>query len=329
MALPFPTIWQRELPSWVSMPAVTLGDALVVRAGDRVHAIATDDGAARWDCVVDPGGGAGHLLHGYDDLQLTDRRPDPDHLTELVAVSGGQIAWTLALGCVVEHDASAIAAGLLYVVGNAPGGMVLRAVHLQRREIVVDVPLPAGADGVMPIGDRLLVLNRMASPGLYWLRPDGGSAGTLEETPVAEVRATRDRLVAAVRDAPFPRRTIQVRELATGRVAWTAPGHSAVIGIDGDDVAHLEAGGDEGTPVVRDAASGEVRWRGEPIASDPARVTFAGDHVYFGHMTGMTGYRRDGTPAGEVPGGRTAQRLGDRLYLGGFRFLACVDPTST
>lgn len=326
MALPFPTIWKLELPSWVSMTPVMHHGALVARVGDSLRAVDADAGKALWAAAVDPGGGSGHMLHAHDDLVLTDRRPDPAHTTEVVAVRGGAVAWTLDLGCVVDHDASVVAAGLLYVVGNSGAGMVLRAVDLTRGKLVVDAPLAAGADGLLQLGDRFLILNRRASPGLYWVRPDGTGDGTLEETPAAEVRAAGGRLLTALRDAGFPRRTLQVRDLGSARVLWTAPAHTAVIGIDGDAVGHLETGGDEGTPVLRDAASGEVRWRGAPIASDPARVTFAGDHVFFGHMTGMTAYRRDGGACGEVASGRTAQVVGERLVLGGFKFLTCVEP---
>ena len=224
-------------------------------------------------------------------------------------------------------NASVIAAGLLYVVGNGPTGIVLRGVDLTKRQITVDTPLPSGADGLIQVRDRFLILNRMASPGLYWVRPDGSYDGALEETPVAEAWASGGRLVAALRDGGFPQRTVQVRDLSSGGVLWTAPAHGAVIGIDGDAVGHVETGGDEGTPVLRDAATGQLRWRGAPFAIDPSRIAFAGAHVFFGHMTGITVYRRaDGTPAGEIVSGATAQLLGERLYLGGFKFLACVDP---
>jgi hypothetical protein len=106
-------------------------------------------------------------------------------------------------------------------------------------------------------------------------------------------------------------------------VLWTAPAHGAVIGIDGDLVAHYVDGG---SPVIRDAASGTERWRAKPV-EDASSTTFAGTHVFFGHMTGMTVHRRaDGAHVGEVASGRTAQVLGERLYLGGFKFLACVTP---
>lgn len=327
MALPFPTIWQVDLASWVSMPPVTHGSAIVARVGDSLRAIDARDGKALWSATVDPQGGSGQLLHAYDDLQLTDRRPDPRRMTELVAVRAGAIAWTLDLGCVVTSNASVIAAGLLYVVGNGPTGIVLRGVDLTKRQITVDTPLPSGADGLIQVRDRFLILNRMASPGLYWVRPDGSYDGALEETPVAEAWASGGRLVAALRDGGFPQRTVQVRDLSSGGVLWTAPAHGAVIGIDGDAVGHVETGGDEGTPVLRDAATGQLRWRGAPFAIDPSRIAFAGAHVFFGHMTGITVYRRaDGTPAGEIVSGATAQLLGERLYLGGFKFLACVDP---
>ena len=327
MPLPFPTVWQVALPTWVSLPPVTHGSAIVARVGDSLRAIDARDGKELWNVVVDPGGGSGHLLHAFEDLTITDRRPDPRRLTELVAVRAGKIAWKLDLGCIVESGASVVAAGMLFVVGNGPTGIVFRGVDLGKKAITVEAALPRGADALAQVTDRFLILNRMASPGLYWVRPDGTDAGALEATMAQEMRVSGGRVVAALTVGDYPVRTAQVRDLATGGVLWTAPAHGPVVGIDGDDVGHLETGGDEGTPVLRDAASGKVRWRGAPIASDPARVTFAGDHVFFVHMTGMTAYRRaDGKPAGEIASGRTAQLLGERLYLGGFKFLACVTP---
>ncbi|MCC6999836.1 MAG: hypothetical protein IT370_34860 [Deltaproteobacteria bacterium] len=305
------------------------GEHLVLRVGGELRALAAATGQPIWQAAVDDSGGAGSFVHAYNDVILTDRRPDPLRLTELVAVQAGKVSFTLGLGCIVDRGASLVAAGIFYAIGNAPDvGPVLRAVNLATRKLVVDVPLRAGADMLEREGDRLLVGNRMASPGLYWLQADGSGLTALESAPAQEMRTSGGRVLAALRehDTDAPTRTAQVRDLASGKVLWSTPAQGPVIGLDGDSAVHYEGEGEQRLPVLREAASGKLRWRG-PAVEDPSRVSFAGPYVFLGHMTGNVVHRRDdGSLLGALPLSRTALEASGSIVIGGFKFLAAFRP---
>ena len=225
---------------------------------------------------------------------ITDRRPDPARTTELVLVRSGAIVSTIKTGAVIVSEASIIRGETFDAIVNDPHtGVAYRAFDLASGTKVADVPLAdVGADMLVAVGDRLLVGNRIASPGLYWMRLDGARGDVVEHERAHAMEISGNRLVATLFDGETEARTVRVYDLASGRVLWSAPAASAIAGIDGDAVVSFDHGG-EGVPVLRDAATGAVRWRGEAVADKPGSVWFAGPYVFIEQGPGMTGYMRD------------------------------------
>lgn len=328
MPFPPPILWQIEMPSWVSLQPVRQGSNLIVRSGKELRAIDLASGAERWKTVVDPDGGSGHFLKISGDLVLTDRRPDPKHLTQVVGVRNGQIVLRTDLRCMVADDAAVVVGDTLFAVGNDPAtGDVLAGVELAGGQVKVDVSLASGADALALMGDRLLALNRMGSPGLYSLRLDGSDTQPIEYRRAHDMRLSAGRLLATLGDENGETRQVQTRDLETLRELWTASTHGPACGLDGNAAAHSEEADGKWTLVLREAETGKVRWRGEPQAGEmPGSIQFAGDYVLVTRTIGMAAYRRDdGQFVGQMELGRVAQLHDGRLYLGAFRTLMCTE----
>jgi hypothetical protein len=328
MSFPPPCVWQIEMPSWVSLQPVRQGSNLVVRVGKELRAIDLTSGAEHWRTVVDLDGGSGGFLTGYGDLALTDREPDPENLTQVVGVRDGRIVLLTDLRCRVPHDAARVVGGILFMVGNDPAaGDVLVGVDLASGQVQVDVLLASGANALAPAGDRLLVLNRVGSPGLYSLRFDGSDQQPIERRQVHDLKLSAGRLLVTLGDENRETRHVQARDLETMQELWTAAACGPACGLDGDTAVHTEEGDRGWTLVLREAATGKVRWRGELQAGEmPGSIQFAGDYVLVTRTIGMTAYRRnDGQFIGQMELGRVAQLHDRRLYLGGFRTLMCTE----
>lgn len=329
MTLPFHTLWRLDVTSWINIPAVIREDVAIVRNRGDVVAIDLETGTRAWSVTVDPTHSSGQfLLPGDRGAVITDRQPDPDRTTELVVVSNGAITKHVQTACVIQPDALVVRDGRWLAIGNDPrSGVVFRGFDARTGGAVVEVPLSeVGADVAFAVRDRILVGNRIGTPGLYWVDLDGANLAPLETAPAHDVRVAGGRVLAALREEEFPRRTIQARDLESGAILWSVPGHGAQLALDADAALHFEEGG-EGAPVLRDAATGEVRWRAEPMTDEPGSCSFAGPYVFVSHFAGMTAYRRDrGTKVAEVEDGAVAQAYADKLLLGGYGYLALCRP---
>jgi hypothetical protein len=331
MSLPFRELWKASVSSSVRMSPIHHQGVVVVRVRAELRGLNSATGDVLWSVDVDPGRGSGHLLHRSDGLVITDRRPDPARTTELVVVRAGAIVSTIKTGAIIVSDASIIRGETFHAIVNDPqSGVAYRAFDLARGTKVADASLAdVGADMLLAVGDQLLVGNRIASPGLYWMRIDGARGDVVEHERAHVMEISGKRLVATLYEEPTETRTVRAYDLPSGRVLWSAPSESAVAGIDGDAVMSFERGG-EGVPVLRDAATGAVRWRGAALAKKPARVWFAGPYVFVALTSGMTGYMRDtGTLIAEIPSCATAQLVDGRLYFGGLGFFTCCAPELT
>jgi outer membrane protein assembly factor BamB len=298
---------------------------VVVRVRAELRALNSATGDVLWSAQVDPGRAAGHLLHRSGDLVVTDRRPDPARTTELVVVRSGSVVSTIKTGAIIVSGASIIHGETFHAIVNDPStGVGYRAFDLASGTKVADASLAdVGADMLLAVGDRLLVGNRIASPGLYWMRLDGARGDVVEHERAHVMEISGNRLVATLYAEPSETRTVRAYDLPSGRVLWSAPSESAVAGIDGDAVMSFERGG-EGVPVLRDTATGAVRWRAAALADKPASVWFAGPYVFIEQGSGMTGYKRDtGALIGDIESCATAQFVNGRLYFGGLGFFTC------
>lgn len=317
--------WRTEHPSKiVQSEFVMRRDELVLRVGGEVRALDVATGAARWTSAVDPKGTAGVFLHAAGDAVVTDRRAGPARTTEVVVVRDRIIRGAYALDCIVSTNATAVVDGTLYAIGSDPAtGMVFRGVELATGARVVDVSLAdIGAAELVSFDGRFVVGNRMASPGLYWLDRAGARGDILERLPSHFLQASQGRLMAALREVDLPKRTIQVRELATGRIAWSAVGYSAHLAIDHGDAVHLDAA----TGIVlRDAATGSVRWHAS-VLHEPLSLRLAGPCVLAWHPEGFTALARaTGAVLGEIAGGYGACGDGPYLHVAGHRFVASFE----
>jgi hypothetical protein len=329
MPFPPPIVWQVEMPSWVSLRPVRQGNNLVVRVGKELRAIDLASGAERWKTVVDPDGGVGHFLKAYGDLVLTDRRPDPKHLTQVVGVRNGQIVLRTDLRCMVADNNAAVVVGdMLFAVGNDPTtGDVLAGVELAGGQVKVDVSLASGADALALAGDRVVVLNRMGSPGLYSLWLDGSNPQPIEYRRAHDMRLSAGRLLATLGDDSGETHHVQARDLETLQELWTAAAHGPACGLEGNAAAHTEETDGKWALVLREAGTGKVRWRGEPQTGEmPGSIEFAAGYVLVAWTMGITAYRRDdGQFVGQLEMGSTVRLIDGRFYLGGFRTLMCTE----
>ncbi|MBV8762518.1 MAG: PQQ-binding-like beta-propeller repeat protein [Deltaproteobacteria bacterium] len=323
--IPFRELWKASVPSWVRMAPIHHEGVLVARVRAELRAFNSATGDVLWSVNVDPGRGSGHLLHRSGGLLVTDRRPDPERTTELVIVRQGTIVSTIRTNAIIVSEASFVQGDTFRAIVNDPRtGVAYRAFDVARGTKIADASLTdVGGDMLLPFGDQMIVGNRMASPGLYWMQPDGTRGDALEQVPAQAMEVSGNRLIASLLEESTETRTLRAYDLARGTVLWSAPAESPVVGIDGDLAVSFERGG-EGLPVFRDAATGVVRWRAAPLAQKPASIWFAGPYVFIAQVSGMTAYARDsGTVVADIPSCATAQHVNGKLYVGGLGSLTC------
>jgi PQQ-like domain len=330
MTNPLEVLWEIALPSWVSMPPKELGDAIVFRSGARLFAVTARDGATRWDLEVDPEGGKGSFVHVVADVTITDRKPNPERYTELVFVRDGRIEARVPTNCVVDWLGSAIAHGRLYVTGIAPEGAVVRAVDLVSRTGVVDAVV-SGASSMVPVGERLLVVNGFGNPGMFWMAADGRVEDTVDARPMQQnIFAAAGRILVAAREgsADDLRRIMEVRELPSARTLWSASALGTTYTLDDNLAVFFVEGRGGRVLVAHDARTGARRWQSQVPFNEPGRMFLTDAFVGIVEDEGMSLLRRtDGTKVTEIEMGRSLVQIGDRIYVGGFRNLTCAAAT--
>jgi hypothetical protein len=301
---------------------------VIVRCHEYLTTFFRDSGKPAWTAALGEHAGAGTLALAVGDVIVTDTRRGPKRTTELVGVRDGKVLYQTAMECLVSDQASCVSGDEVYVVGVAlPRGVALRSLRASDGVRRIDRTV-SGARDIFSVGERLLVLSSTSEPGLFTLDRDGGDARVVESTPVQEVAIAGGRLLAAVITGPVPERTVTLREPATGSVRWSFPGHGALVALDEELAIHVESRDGALVPVARAAATGELRWRGAPLADDGGWFHFSGSLIAFRHGGGTTLYRRaDGTLVAELLAVYALGAQGSELWLAGSERLVCADTT--
>jgi hypothetical protein len=327
MPLPFAEIWSAAVRGFAWLPPTRVGDDLVVSANNELHGLAPADGSERWRVVIDPTKGEQTFLYAHGATTITSRHLEPKRFIQVVALRGPQIVWTSSFDAHVFGSGVAVLAGRLYALCNDPTqtSVRLRALDLDSGDRVVDVAVPTGTARLQRAGDALVVVGA-AGFGLYRLQRDGGSPEIIEPREAYGHSVSGDRLLATVDCGSGSERTeLQARALDDLRILWTAPARGVICAIDGDAAVACEGEGPSWIPVLRDAASGAVRWRGEAMRMSPGTIQLAGGHVFLTYTRGMIAYRRDdGTRVGELELGCSVTQDGERLYFGAFNKVICA-----
>jgi hypothetical protein len=257
---------------------------------------------------------------------VTDTRTGPKRTTELVGVRAGEVIYRTAVDCIVGGQGGCVLGSEVFVLGVDPkGGSVLRSIQSDDGRRHLDRTVP-GRD-VIATHDRLLVLNSFAEPGIVSLDRTGADQCVIAQTAAQEMAVAGNLIVAALRTGAAPARTVQLIDLAAGLPRWAHPAHGSIVALDGKIAIHIESLADNLVPVARDAATGEVRWRGSrPLGGDSGTFRFAGSLVAFTHGTGTTLYARgDGAFVAELLTGYAVGAHGHHLYLADLQHLFCVD----
>jgi hypothetical protein len=327
MALPFPEIWRTTLPGFIRLPAQRIGDELVTSADDGLHGIAVADGRDRWRVTLDAEGGLPTFLYAHGQSAIADRRVGPKRLVEIVAVRDQKLAWAAPLDGKVPGPGTVVVGNVLYAIvdDDAADLLRLRAVELERGARVLDAPLPRGGGRLQRAGDTIIVGGR-ARAGIYRIDLEGHELASIE-TRDAYVHAVDGGRVLATIDLGrgLDHTLVEARALDDARLLWEAPARGSNCALDGDIAVHTEGEDKAWIPVVRDAASGDVRWRGDAMKEMPGTIQFAGDYLFFTYMRGMIAYRRDdGRCLGELAHGRSVRGDDGRLYIGAEQSLTCT-----
>lgn len=321
---PLPSVWSATTPDSASI--ITTGaDQLVARCGR--HVVGFDrKGRESWTLDLGEGAGDGTLLQVVGETVVTDTRTGAKRTTELVGVRGGKIAYRTAMECQVGNQASCLIGDELFVLGVAPAKAgVLRSISVATGKRRLD-RAHRGRD-LVSAADRLLILDSFAEPGIVSTNRDGEDERIVEPQPAQEFALWGTRLVSSLRTGPAPQRTAQMRDLASGKVLWTYPCHGAVVAIHEDLAVHIELVGGALLPVARDAATGEVRWRGAgPVGDDVGTFRFSRAFVVFTHGMGTTLYRRtSGELVGELVAAYALAADDRHIYMEGSERIACLD----
>jgi hypothetical protein len=327
--VPLPIVWSAETPDNATILALA-GDHLYARCGEQLAAFDPSAGSVTWTASLGKRSGDGSLVHSVGAVVVTDTRTGPQRTTELVGVRGGKVIYRTAMDCIVGNQASCVLGREVFVLGVDPnGGAALRSIDSESGRRRLDRKR-AGRD-LACSGDRLVILDSFAkdaaSAGLISLDRDGGDERILERTPAQEMAIASPRILAALRTGPAPERMVRLIDLATGAARWEHRAHGPVVALDDELAIHVESLGGALVPVARDAATGELRWRGGgPLGDDSGTFRFAGRLIAFTHGTGTTLYARDdGSLIAELLAVYALEVRQRHLYLQGSERIACAD----
>lgn len=329
--LPLRELWNLTLAPRGLTPHAPLlhSGRVVVRCGNEVVAADAGTGARLWSAKVDPEPLAGDLLVDGGDVLVTDQRRQADKTTNLVGLDwDGRQVWTRELRMRMHHGSAATGPGRLVLVGIETEHLTQFIVELEPATGTRRTRYPLGwrADALALHAAGLLVTCRHAVegvPGLYLLPPDDGDARPVVPGPVERVLVTeRSVLTLGASEAP----TVEARDVDSLAPRWSAPASEASLGAEGGDVCHVEGTGEQRHLVLRDEATGAVRWRAEATQSTAVRVLLANGLVVVNDMDGLGVYRRrDGAFLGYEEGSFSGATAGeDRLYVAHRNTLRCL-----
>lgn len=323
---PFRTSWSVTLPGSAGLVTTTI-DRVIARCDE--HVLTLDlEGKAISSVELGAGAGEGTWLASLPTgVVATDTRRGPRRTSEIVLIAKNKIAAKLTTGCLAGNHGICALGEELYCLGIDPAaGSVLRSFCTDGTRVIDTVR--AGRD-LLPAGDRLIVLDSFAEPGLVMLDSRGAQLNTLESIPAQDLALADGRALAALRTANAPERTMRAYDLATGQSIWSHAGHGPSVGLDRELAVHLVLHDGKLVPVARHCVSGVEVWRADVgVGDEPGTFRFAAGHVLFTHGTGTTVYRRDtGTFEAELTGIYALAVRQHRVFFGGSAKLACVDVT--
>ncbi len=328
MNAPLPIVWHVPFGDTARetgiRPALAMHNgSLLVGIRGFIVALAAATGQEQSRVLVDPTGASRELLCVTGDLVVTEY-PLEESRTRVVGVRGQDLVLQSDLDFSVARRCAVLAAGLLYAAGIAAHKPKLVAIELEHGLHKVDVRLPWGAQHLIHGGDRLILVNRFGT-GVYTVAPDGTDARVIEQRPTFQVSYDEGWLAALLETEEDDWYDLVMRAPNEPQPRWHARARWGASALRGGVVAHVDAPDGHAVPVVRDAASGDVRWRGQRFEYEVSRIEIAGDHVFFWHWGGISLYHlAEGRYIGEIGDGKAVLAHGGRIYVATTEAVMCL-----
>lgn len=326
---PLPIRWRTPLApmEWVVHAPLLIDGVLLVRVRQDLFRIRAADGELVGRTAIDPDEGQGIVCLAHGGCAIVDVGNAGQGRSTIVAVDpAGQVRWRTPLEMQLLSETGSIDKGELLLACHQAGvGNWLVALDAASGAVRARTKLPRGGAPSTALrwgAAATLVASPAGVDGLFRIG-EGGSCQVLDERPVPRLVGDGDRALVAAGSG--------VRcELAlydAGKLAprWRAPAAGFAVALDGGEVACLDEGG---KPALRDAASGDIRWRADGrIDPAPTRARLVGPLALFGGGPEVSIYRRsDGRWIGEsYYFGVAALADGGALYIGGGEQIAAAD----
>lgn len=312
--LPLELVWETSLPEAPSDP-VFGGGRLAVRCHHELVSVSLADGLVRWRVrVARPA--RKRVLAIANDRLVTDDCRDATSYLRCVDWDGTEHWTSQGLRGLVGADAVWERPDGLYVLT----GRWLHKSNLYRLDLVTGRTrgrdeLPRALTVVWGDGGLLVAA---AEAGLM----QGDSCVVPGPLQAVEAAGTRIAVVHGRKDAL----QVEVRSLHTLVRLWGGPVARPLVGMEGDDVLIVVEDCGRHVPVLRDARTGEERWRCEPIGPYVAPA-LCGPFALFVDEAGTRVHRRkDGHWIGRTPLRLGAGHLHDGyLYVPHESSLLCLN----
>lgn len=328
--MPLPVLWTAviEWPCYLWDPPLIVGDDVLVRAGDKLLALAVSDGATRWTTdlqIPDQGGEVFGVAAG---VFYCDAVRDSDRTRVLIGATRNGVRWRTALeGIVARNGTLAHGDEIVAVATDRQGSTLVRIEPKNGKP--TRVRLPASGATILRAGDELIVLSPTANedaPGAYVLADVGGVARVLRTNDVWFGAAAEGRLLT-VGARRRELHTVDVRDIATGNVRWTDECFNDAAALDASHAAYVVRGASSEL-VLREAETGAVVWRTDIGDAEPATIHLVGSLVLVRHMSGLVLVRRDnGQLIGDVlgPSSFGVASTGERFVICRRQKVLCVE----
>lgn len=293
--LPLPVLWTApiEWPCYLWDPPIIVGDEVVVRAGDKLLALALDDGVTRWTTdlqIPDQGGEVFGVAAG---VFYCDAVRDSDRTRVLIGATRNGVRWKTPLeGVVARNGTVAYGNEIVAVVTDRQGSALVRIDAKNGK--ATRTRLPASGATIQRAGEELIVLSPTANedaPGAYVLADLGGVARVLRTNDVWFGAAAAGRLIT-VGARRRELHTVDVRDVATGAVRWSDECFNDAAALDATDAAYVVRS-KTSELVLRDAETGAVRWRADIGDAEPATIHLVGGLVLVRATSSLVVIRRD------------------------------------